>query len=30
VVVNLTGMNTNIGPAGEGEPWSEVEALLEN
>lgn len=28
VVVNA-GMNTNIGPAGEGEPWSEVEALLE-
>lgn len=27
LVVNA-GMNTNIGPAGEGEPWSEVEALL--
>ncbi len=28
VVVNA-GMNTNIGPAGEGEPWEEVEALLD-
>jgi NAD(P)-dependent dehydrogenase (short-subunit alcohol dehydrogenase family) len=28
VVVNA-GMNTNIGPAGEGEPWDEVEALLD-
>lgn len=28
VVVNA-GMNTNIGPTGEGEPWDEVEALLD-
>lgn len=28
VIVNA-GMNTNIGPAGEGEPWAEVEALLD-
>lgn len=28
VVVNA-GMNTNIGPAGNGEPWDEVEALLD-
>lgn len=28
VIVNA-GMNTDIGPAGEGEPWDEVEALLD-
>lgn len=28
VIVNA-GMNTNIGPSGEGEPWNEVEALLD-
>lgn len=28
VIVNA-GVNTNIGPDGEGEPWEEVEALLE-
>lgn len=28
VIVNA-GMNTNIGPQGEGEPWDEVEALLD-
>jgi len=28
VIVNA-GMNTNIGPAGEGEPWDDVEALLD-
>jgi len=28
VIVNA-GMNTNIGQAGEGEPWEEVEALLD-
>jgi len=28
VIVNA-GMNINIGPAGEGEPWDEVEALLD-
>lgn len=28
VIVNA-GMNTNIGPDGEGEPWGEVEALLD-
>jgi len=28
VVVNA-GMNTDIGPAGEGEPWDEVEALID-
>jgi len=28
VIINA-GMNTNIGPVGEGEPWAEVEALLD-
>ncbi len=28
VIVNA-GMNTDIGPAGEGEPWDEVEAVLD-
>ena len=28
VIVNA-GMNTNIGPTGEGEPWDEVEALID-
>jgi short-subunit dehydrogenase len=28
VIVNA-GMNTDIGPAGEGEPWDEVEALVD-
>lgn len=28
IIVNA-GMNTDIGPTGEGEPWSEVEALLD-
>ena len=28
VIINA-GMNTNIGPAGEGEPWDDVEALID-
>lgn len=28
VIINA-GMNTDIGPAGEGEPWDEVEALID-